>query len=389
MTVELLPRPAPPGTKPLLIARGDLSLPLVGNWSAHLTMAEAQLAQMPSGNVTLRWLGQDLPGHVERVGDNASIVSLLIVGGNGGLGQLVQPRPYNAAVSTVLRRLLDEVGEEAAAADSDAGALGKQLDRWPQIASEASEVLDELARGTGRVWQMQPSTGRVWLGLHAFAPAPTDGLIEETRDPAWELVQLALTQFGPQPGQTYEGRRIGHATYSVTPERAGLKLWLLPDNAPQDLEADPLKYNLAWIVREVLRSDPRAAIPWAATYTGRVVMQRADGSVDVTPHNRAIPTLNKCRVGVPVPGAKLTLQADDVVRLAFDEMDPLRPRAELYEQGEGTKAVARVGDKTVPHTHTVTFDLTAPPGGGAVTGTITLATADPAIAEGSPRISLS
>lgn len=42
----------------------------------------------------------------------------------------------------------------------------------------------------------------------------------------------------------------------------------------------------------------------------------------------------------------------------------------------GTAKVARVsaGDKTESHDHTVTFSLTAPSGGGAVTGTITVMT---------------
>ena len=48
----------------------------------------------------------------------------------------------------------------------------------------------------------------------------------------------------------------------------------------------------------------------------------------------------------------------------------------------GSAKVARVGDHTTAHTHTVTYTLSAPPGGGAVTGTITLANANPTIAEG-------
>lgn len=395
MTVELLPRPAPAGTTPLLIASGDLSLPMVGNWSAHLVMAEAQLAQVPTGKVTLRWLGQDLPGFVERVGENASTVSLLVVGGDGGLGKVVKAQAYNATAATVLRRLLAEAGEPAAAPDSAPAALGKMLDRWPQLAEEAAAVLDELARTTRHVWRVQPTAGRVWLGLHDWLPAPTDGLIEEQLDPVWELVQLALTKYGPEPGQTFGGRRIGHVVYSVTPERAGLKLWLLPDAAAQDLEADPLRAGLAALILEVLRSDPRAALPWAATYTGRVVTQRSDGTIDVTPDHRALPPVNRCRVGVPVPGAKLTIQAGDLVRIAFDAMDVLRPRAELYEMGSGDKPVARVDDSVACGTVTAT----APPGGGPVQfiytpqggapmAPSTTLTITGKITSGSPRISL-
>jgi len=395
VTVELLPRPAPPGAKPLLIARGDLCLPLCGNWSAHLTMAEAQLSQMPTGKVTLRWLGQDLPGFIERKGDNASTVSLLVVGGDGGLGDVLEPKAYNATAATILRRLLQAVGEPTVAPDSSPDALAKMLDRWPQPASEAAEALDELARATGYLWRLQPTTGRVWLGLHAWNPAPTEGLIEETRDPVWELVQLALTQYGPEPGQVYEGRRIGHVVYTVTPERAAVKLWLLADDVSQELEADPLRAGLAQLIREVLRSDPRAAIPWAATYSARVETQRADGTIDVTPDNRALPPLPRVRVEVPIPGAKLTLQAGDRVRVAFDEMRPIRPVAQLYEQGSGSKAVARVGDRSQATalfgtwiTQVQTAVNTAAPGSVTPIAAPTT-TALVALLEGSPRISLS
>lgn len=52
----------------------------------------------------------------------------------------------------------------------------------------------------------------------------------------------------------------------------------------------------------------------------------------------------------------------------------------------GNAKVARVGDHTTAHTHTVTFALTAPPGGGSVTGTITLADSNPTIAEGAEHV---
>jgi phage gp45-like len=46
----------------------------------------------------------------------------------------------------------------------------------------------------------------------------------------------------------------------------------------------------------------------------------------------------------------------------------------------GSLKVARVTDPTTGHTHTVTHALTAPPMGGAVTGTITISTATDTIA---------
>jgi phage gp45-like len=48
----------------------------------------------------------------------------------------------------------------------------------------------------------------------------------------------------------------------------------------------------------------------------------------------------------------------------------------------GTAKVSRVGDHTSGHIHTATFALTAPSGGGAVTGTITIASATDSMAEG-------
>lgn len=48
----------------------------------------------------------------------------------------------------------------------------------------------------------------------------------------------------------------------------------------------------------------------------------------------------------------------------------------------GTKKVSRVGDKTKGHTHTAAFNLTANLVSGAVTGTITIASATDEMAEG-------
>lgn len=48
----------------------------------------------------------------------------------------------------------------------------------------------------------------------------------------------------------------------------------------------------------------------------------------------------------------------------------------------GSAKVARVGDHSGNHNHTATFVLTAPAGGGAVTGSITIANTNPTLPEG-------
>lgn len=61
-------------------------------------------------------------------------------------------------------------------------------------------------------------------------------------------------------------------------------------------------------------------------------------------------------------------------------------KVHIDDETQTAQSVARVGDKTTAHTHTITFALTAPSGGGPVTGTITAATSEPTIAEGSSTI---
>lgn len=74
-------------------------------------------------------------------------------------------------------------------------------------------------------------------------------------------------------------------------------------------------------------------------------------------------------------GQRITLKKDGAI-----ELEPASGKSIVL--AGGAAAVARVGDATTGHTHD--FALTAPPGGGPVTGTITAAS--DTVAEGAARV---
>jgi hypothetical protein len=78
-------------------------------------------------------------------------------------------------------------------------------------------------------------------------------------------------------------------------------------------------------------------------------------------------------------GAYLRERADGAMELVTASGKAIRLGA---AGGTADKPVAHEGSRTTGHTHTITFALTAPSGGGAVTGTITAANADDSIKTG-------
>ena len=339
--VTLQPRPASPTDQPLAVAEGDYLPGFSGNWTAHLEFADQVPA--PTGKVTLTWLGQALAGQVLRSGQSAAGRTFaLVAGGNGHLGAALPPqlpaKAYrNSLVRVILQDILTAAGEQLSpAAQQD--VLLRQVATWPRRQDTAASLLDDLARELGVIWRVQPD-GTVWIGRYDFAEAVLSQELQQLdeADPAYAEGLFVPHAFGPLPGQSYQARKIGCAQYTISPDNAFVRLWYL-DASTTDLDGGNLRRGLAELIKETLRLD------WYGTYPGRVVTQRPDGTLDIALDSRTIPPLSAVRYRVFCPGARLSVAAGSRVEVRFDNADPMKPVADLFDPGEAQLGVARLND---------------------------------------------
>ena len=343
--VTIEPRPNLQQVKPLAVAHGDYLPAFSGNWSAHLELAD--LVEPPTGKVTLTWLGEPLAGQVLRSGKStAGRVFVYVAGGNGHLGQAVPPvlsaKLYrNVQARVALADILAAAGESLSST-SDTSLLGRQLASWPRRNDTACALLDDLARELEAIWRVLPD-GSIYFGSNTFAETVLAQPLQQLddQDPAYATGLFVPHSFGPLPGESYEGRRVGAAHYTISPEGPFLQLWFL-DAATQELDGGNLRRSLAELIKETVRID------WYGTYPGKVVTQRADGTLDVQFDSRLIPPLPSVRYRTFAPGARLSVASGSRVDVTFDNADPLAPVAHLFDPGSAQLGAARETDPVDP-----------------------------------------
>lgn len=121
---------------------------------------------------------------------------------------------------------------------------------------------------------------------------------------------------------------------------------------------DRMKAALVAIVEAVIgpRLDLRAA------YRCRVVLQHADGTLDVVPDNQKIPSLTKVPIRYGAPGESAKVRAGAYVFVEFLEGDASKPcvrgwesasviertvTADMLRLADGDRELARKGDSVV------------------------------------------
>lgn len=89
--------------------------------------------------------------------------------------------------------------------------------------------------------------------------------------------------------------------------------------------------GLEKIVRRITRR-----VDYCALYPARVLSQNADGTLELAPESETLPAMQ----AVPyrtIPGVALTVPAGSRVLLGFEDADPARPAALLWELGTVTR----------------------------------------------------
>lgn len=323
------------------VSSGDLLIPVAGAWTAHLILADTEL--VPSGLVTLTWLGTPLTGFVLQSGISEGRVSCLVTGGRGGLWRVLPPKmyDYSLAVRLPLTEILAAAGESLSPESSPA-ILSRTLPNWVRIEGECGAQLDALAAQVGASWSVS-SDGSIWFGVETWPSV--DGEYREdseykllSEDPVADLLTLEPFELVAWPGDRFRTRKVGTVHYSISPDEARVRVWMLREDAATG--EDPLRVGLEALIRETMRF-----VDYHALYPGRVVTQRANGTLDVILDSPRIPPLTSVPVRTFLPGAKLTIPAGSRVQISFAQGDPTSYQTSLFEAGSANRPVARVQDQ--------------------------------------------
>lgn len=362
------------------VLKGRLLLKRRGNWLAYLD--ELDMDAAPSGEVTLRWLGTECKGYVLRSGLADGVVSAQVIGGRGGGGKLLPAKMYDYQfpLSMVLDDILRDAGEALSAA-ADQAVLTRSMARYVRLAGDLGHQLDQLADRVGAVWRFLPD-GSVWFGVDAWPAAPAfEHELRAEWTPATNIVPIAPEALGVLPGQRYTGPakrpdlamdvRVATAAYSITPDSSLAELYALGTQAPGGESA------LSQALRDIVDEQTQKR-DWDRVYTGRVIQQRGDGTLDLEMADKRLPELTSVQVRGPVARGRITVPAGAIANVIFEDGDLERAVAVGYQLAgatDQTKPTAREGDS-------VSVDLwfiTAPVGQSGATVVIGISpTAPPA-----------
>jgi len=348
---------------------GDLLLPYYGNWSASVSFASADL--LPSGKVTLSWLGKTFLGHIIRVGENEGRVACMIAGGAGGLAKTVPPKMYdfNVKLQLPVTELLSAVSETLSPSSTQS-VLNKQLQNWTRMEKEAAMLLSVLTDQVKTIWRVLPD-GSVFVGDDTWSVSDNFDYTLLSQQQMYHTAELAVNSVSLFPGMRfpradeYEAlsqKKMACLRYAISPSSSRLTVWFTEEDGL--VYGDPLHAGLSVLIRETMRF-----VDFHATYSAKVLLQRVNGTLDIVPDGVRLPPMTSVPIRVPVPGMKVIIPDDatDVrCNIVFENGDPTRYAAHLFDAGAGGARISRVGDQV--DCGTLTFTAVA---NGVITGTYT------------------
>lgn len=356
-----------PSGEVVAVLRGSLSRQRAGNWLMQLDQLDRDTTI--DGLVSVDWQGTTLSGYVLRSAIENGFAQAHVLGGKGGLTKQLQPKMYDNQLPAAL--IAQDIASEAGEVLSvrSATALATPLASWVRRAGDAGAQLSALCDALGCVWRVELD-GSIWIGVDDY-PVVTDWS-HDVPQGGWHAsygtLDVIPDTIQAQPGQRYLKEvggveihgRIASVLYSTSDDGPAGHLYFVDDRAPDvDNSAEPLRQ----FVRETMRG-----VELHATFTGRVAVQRLDGTLDVYPDDKRLPPFSTVRLRVPVPGAKLTVPPGTRCIIHFEDGDVRRPIAVAYDPGEATAAAALVGDRINAGTWTTTV---VSDGGSPPSGTIT------------------
>lgn len=172
-------------SNPVLSA--SISMPRIGTWFADVTVSgEVAL----SGQVALTDGSSGLLGAViNQDGAFAGRTFTRLVGGAGGLRNVLSPRHYrSASVGKILGDICSEAGEKKSLLIDPRLSL-QRVPYWSRPAGTGGAALANLCDSLGAVWRVLP-TGEVWIGepgLSLAAPSEYQVLDRDPLDGSYDI----------------------------------------------------------------------------------------------------------------------------------------------------------------------------------------------------------
>lgn len=125
--------------------------------------------------------------------------------------------------------------------------------------------------------------------------------------------------------------------------------------------SDRFKAALLAFVRQLV-----ARYDYAASYSCTVLAQNGDGSLELRPESTALPGLSRVPIRYGLPGIRVRVRSGGRVVVAFENMDPTRPVATVWDEADveelnldtsnpNPQPIARMGDAV-----SVTFPQSSP-----------------------------
>ncbi len=313
-----------------------LTVPLPGNFICHATLRELSAATGAASVVLTGPSGAEevFTGTIRR-GDTwsgAGELKLVIVGGAGGLAGAIGPldhaSPGGVPALLVAQGIASAAGETLAASVA-AELAGLTLPRWTRAAGTGLEAIGLLAAELSLSWCML-DTGEIWIGAPTWAEVDSaaelgdEPMDEDHDDGRFEGRPDAATL---RPGVTLRGRRVERVAFRCGSDAFAVEaLYQVTGEAPRDLA--PRVY------REV--------------HPARVVAQNADDTLELELDDVRLPGMSAVPFRCGIPGARLTIPAGSLVRVAFEGGSPTGAFAFALSQDPGAaKGVVRVGDAGV------------------------------------------
>ncbi len=304
------------------VIRGTVRLQRVGLWIADLSVDQGSQI---SGKVQISIDGGlSLHGTAARTGVFMESAILRVVAGAGGFAKMVPPKFYRGIPA---KQIFDDIlraGGESLSAASDGAPLSRQID-YCQIEEPVGDAFAALCDQLGIIWRARPD-GTIWVGRESWpeVKAPGESISQDphTLSETWGVEAPALL-----PGSVVGGRKVSAVEHQMTDAVIRTVVFYDRDDAADNSEDRQTRALRAIVERHTAHYD------FLGEFRAKVVKQADDGTLEVKPENPRVPGMTKVPIRNGLPGVEVKVAAGAYVLVRFEDGDPGRPSAGLFDPG--------------------------------------------------------
>lgn len=311
------------------IVEYTLTEPSSGNWALDVSVDVEEL----DGDVDLLLSDVTMNGHVRHGTFDGGLWRGRIIGGYGGLDSDVQSRYYVSEIlGTVLAEIAEDSGERLSG-EIAPSVLRTALPAWARPNAKASRAIDDLAAVAGLNWRVLRD-GTIWIGEESYPE--TDAEYVKISQGAADVVTIAPTSLAVAPGDLFEGRRVADVITVSTKTMFRQSLWLLQDDATA---------RILRVFRSMFDRFVGRRLDYSAAYPARVVNQSGDDTLEVIIDDERMrgEGIKRVPIRLGIPGARCEVANNARVRVMFDEQDPSKPFAALWDTNPSDVQLIEIG----------------------------------------------